>query len=169
MESNTDNPATPISLLRNGNQSIEKTFIHTPMSTAALFTRTKGTEATVSINKWAHTYNRLKPAFKGGNQAICDQMDGPRGYCVTWNRQSTGKQALTDLFMCNWKLSSEVEQTDESPRPGCWREDKGEEVPSTRYWISARRNAFSLVAQNKNWNDRAGYIWKLIKMDRKYF
>ena len=77
----------------------------------ALFTIAKIWKKPVSIGGWMdkedveYIYNRmLRSPWKEENLAICNNMDGPWGYCAKWNQSDRERQILYDLtYMWNLK------------------------------------------------------------------
>ena len=62
----------------------------------------------LNIYKYTHVWiNQDSP----WNLAICDNIDGPRGYNTKWNKSDTEGQILCD-FTYRWNLKNETnEQT----------------------------------------------------------
>ena len=69
----------------------------------------------MSIDRWMDkedTYSGiLLSHIKPWNLAICDSVDGPRGYYAKWNKSDRERQIPYD-FTCMWNLKNKTnEQT----------------------------------------------------------
>ena len=58
-----------------------------------------------------HTYNEILPSHKKKkrNLAMCDNIDGSRGYYVKWNKSDSEKQIPYD-FTYMWNLRNKTNQ-----------------------------------------------------------
>ena len=80
--------------------------ICTPMFTAALFTKAKiwKQPKRLSISEQikkiygTHTMEYYLAIKKEWNLAICDNMDGPKGYYAKWNKSDWERQILYDFI-----------------------------------------------------------------------
>ena len=68
----------------------------------------------MSIDRWmnkedvVNIYNGILISHKKQwNLAIYNNMDGPRGYYVKWNKSDRGKQIPCD-FTCMWNLKNKI-------------------------------------------------------------
>ena len=75
------------------------------MFIAALFTIAKIWKELVSIHRWVvkdvvYVYSELLLSHKKEwNCAICDNLDGPRGYYAKWNKSEEDKYCMI-LLIC---------------------------------------------------------------------
>ena len=97
----------------------------------------------MSTDRWmnkedvVHTYNGILLSYKKEwKLAICDNMDGPRGYYAKWNKLGRERQIPYDLpYMWNLKKSQPTHRYREQIGGYLWHEGS-QKVETSSYKIS---------------------------------
>ena len=101
-------PATPLlGIYPKKPKTLNWKNIHIHMLTAALFTiaKIRKQPKCPSIDEWIkkwyiHTMKYDSAINKEWNLAICNNMDGPRGYDAEWNKSDRERQMPDNSLIC---------------------------------------------------------------------